>query len=114
MEKEFGIKKIRFYPDGDAGVNPVFNSPTNITFDAAGQVNLDSEVSFGDVVVSDVIVSEPYRLGIATAQPRAELDVQGDVYVGVDTSRGIVLTSPNGTSYRLVVDDAGNLSTVAV
>ena len=114
MEKEFGIKKIRFYPDGDAGVNPVFNSPTNITFNAAGQLNLDSEVSFGDVVVSDLIVSEPYKLGIGTEQPRSDLDVQGDVHVGVDTSRGIVLTSPNGTAYRLIVDDAGNLSTVAI
>jgi phage gp45-like len=34
-----------------------------------------------------------------------------DVTVGVDTSVGVVLTSPNGTQYRLVVDNSGNLTT---
>jgi hypothetical protein len=37
-----------------------------------------------------------------------------DVNVGVDTSSGIVLTSPNGTEYRLIVADDGTLSTTAV
>ena len=40
--------------------------------------------------------------------------VTSDVNVGVNTSSGVILTSPNGTRYRLIVDDAGNLSTVAV
>lgn len=39
---------------------------------------------------------------------------QRDVNVGVDTSVGVILTSPNGTRYRLIVDNSGNLSTVAV
>lgn len=38
----------------------------------------------------------------------------GNVRVGVNTSSGVILTSPNGTQYRLIVDDAGALSTVAV
>ena len=38
----------------------------------------------------------------------------GDLKVGSGQSRGVVLTSPNGTEYRLVVSDAGVLSTVAV
>ena len=37
-----------------------------------------------------------------------------DVTVGSDQSTGIVLTSPNGTKFRLVVDNSGNLSTTAV
>lgn len=32
----------------------------------------------------------------------------------VHTSNGIILTSPNGTQYRLTVDNSGNLSTTAV
>lgn len=36
----------------------------------------------------------------------------GNLNVGIDTSTGIVLTSPNGTKYRLIVDDAGLLTTV--
>ena len=38
----------------------------------------------------------------------------GDLKVGSGQSQGVVLTSPNGTEYRLVVSDAGVLSTVAV
>lgn len=37
-----------------------------------------------------------------------------DLKVGVGTSTGIILTSPNGTQYRIKVDNSGNLSTVAV
>jgi hypothetical protein len=38
----------------------------------------------------------------------------GNVRVGVDTSSGVILTSPNGTQFRLIVDDSGTLSTTAV
>ena len=38
----------------------------------------------------------------------------GDVGVGTDQSSGVVLTAPNGSKFRLVVDNIGNLSTVAV
>lgn len=37
-----------------------------------------------------------------------------DVNVGSDQSTGIVLTSPNGSKFRLIVDNSGNLSTTAV
>ena len=37
-----------------------------------------------------------------------------DVEVGINNSNGIVLTSPGGNKFRLIVDNAGNLSTVAV
>ena len=40
--------------------------------------------------------------------------MKSDVYVGIDTARGVVLTSPNGTAYRLIVSNAGALSAVAV
>lgn len=49
------------------------------------------------------------EVGIST-----DLRVGRDAYVGVDTSSGLILTSPNGTEYRLVVDDSGILSTVLV
>ena len=38
----------------------------------------------------------------------------GDLTVGVNTSTGVILTSPNGTQYRLVVANDGNLSTAPV
>lgn len=54
-------------------------------------------------------------VGIGTTNPTSTLEVQnGDIRVGVNTSSGVVLTSPNGTMYRLIVNDSGVLSTVIV
>ena len=53
--------------------------------------------------------------GIGTDNTTSKLEVQGgDIKVGVNTSRGLILTSPNGTKYRLIVDNSGVLSTVLV
>lgn len=54
-------------------------------------------------------------VGIGTTNPTSKLTVVGgDIRVGIDTSEGVILTSPNGTKYRLVVDNSGVLSTVLV
>jgi len=70
-------------------------------------------------------------VGIGTTNPTSVLTVNGttstnglnvsgvttcvfDVNVGVDTSSGIVLTSENGTQYRLIVANDGTLSTTTV
>lgn len=49
--------------------------------------------------------------GIVTATSG---NVSGDLSVGVSTATGVVLTSPNGTRYRLIVANDGTLSTVVV
>ena len=55
------------------------------------------------------------NIGIGTTNPTKALTVRGgDISVGVSTSHGVILTSPNGTQYRLIVNNAGDLSTVAV
>lgn len=66
------------------------------------------------------------NVAIGTDNPTSKLTVQGttlvtgistfnsDLNVGINTSTGIILTSPNSTKYRLIVDDFGNLSTVLV
>ena len=43
-----------------------------------------------------------------------DVSASGDVYVGSSNSNGVVLTSPNGTKYRLKVDNSGNLSTQSI
>lgn len=63
-----------------------------------------------------------FNIGLSTYSPRKThpaqtygLDVQdSDLYVGIGNTRGVVLTSPNGTAYRIVVDDSGNITTTAV
>ena len=42
------------------------------------------------------------------------VNVTGDIKVGTSQAQGVILTSPNGTEYRLIVADDGTLSTTAV
>jgi hypothetical protein len=88
----------------------VINSGTNLFVGSAtstGTASQRLQVTGGAYVSGSV--------GIGTTNPLAKLDVRGgDVIVGVNTSNGVILTSPNGTKYRLIVDDVGVLSTVLV
>jgi hypothetical protein len=61
-------------------------------------------------------IDSPNNLNInaVTVAISTDLTVGGDAYIGVNTSTGLILSSPNGTQYRLVVDNSGNLSTVLV
>ena len=53
-------------------------------------------------------------IGTTVTSPTFKLEVGGDTRVGLDTSKGVVLTSANGTKYRIFVSNAGVLSTVAI
>jgi hypothetical protein len=84
-----------------------------------GSLNLAD--STANIVIADgygtvkMYINPEGNVGIATTNPTSKLTVHGgDISVGISTAHGVVLTSPNGTQYRLIVDDSGNLSTVAV
>ncbi len=42
------------------------------------------------------------------------VSTNNDMYVGVGNTQGMILTSPNGTKYRVTVDNSGNLQTASV
>jgi hypothetical protein len=69
------------------------------------------QIGFGTNVV---VIDSIGEIGIGTTNPTSKLHVVGDARVGINTSQGIILTSPNGTTYRLFVSDAGTVSTVLV
>jgi len=90
--------------------NFLFDSP-NTTSDAQFAVGIRTSTAASKYwLVGD----ENFNIGINSTAPTAKLDVIGDVRVGIDTSQGVILTSPNGTKYRLIVDDSGTLSTISI
>ena len=82
-----------------------------------------SSVGIGTTTINDANTklyvvgnSEFYgNVGIGTTNPTDKLTVRGgDISVGINTSNGLVLTSANGTKYKLFVSNVGVLSTVLV
>jgi len=110
-DKGFGVREFNFI--NAIGV-PTIESPNNLNINAIS-VGISTDLSIGGKVISNVIVGTGYSVGIGTTVPTSKVTViDGDVAVGVNTSYGIVLTSPNGSRYRLIVDNSGNLSTTSV
>ena len=61
-------------------------------------------------------IDSPNNLNINAINVAISTDVTvgRNIFAGINTSTGLILTSPNGSKYRLVVDNSGNLSTVLV
>jgi len=62
-----------------------------------------------------VVTGTGSSVGVNTDMPTAHIDViGGDARVGRNENEGIVLTSNNGSQFRIKVDNSGNLSTTAL
>lgn len=79
-----------------SGGTPTITSPNDINLNA-NKVAISTDANIG----GNLEVT-----GVST--------FSGDMNVGIDTSTGIVLTSPIGNNYRLIVLDDGSLSTVQI
>jgi hypothetical protein len=53
-------------------------------------------------------------VGIGTTQPTAGVDIRTDLRVGINTSRGVILTDANNVKWRLGVNTNGTLFTIVV
>jgi hypothetical protein len=103
-DKSFGVKELNLIqPSG----TPTITSPNNLTINAT-QVSISTDVSIGNQIVSDIIVGTGYSVGIGTTIP------MGTLHVGLNTSQGIILTSADGTRYKIFVENGGTLNTVAI
>jgi hypothetical protein len=67
---------------------------------------------FGTVGIGTTNVDNPLGTRLLVNGPARVIG--GDVSVGINTSTGLILTSANGTKYRLFVSNTGVLSTVVV
>lgn len=110
-DKDFGVKRINLI---NSSGTPNITSPNNLTVNAS-TVSISTNVSIGGQVVSNLIINSNYSVGIGTSIPLYKLDVLGgDLRIGDSNSQGIVLTSPNGTKYRIIVQNNGTLTTTIV
>ena len=92
------------------GTTKTINLGTNGLSGSFTQINIGPTAGVGTITINSGT-----NVGIGTTIPVSKLEVQGgDIKVGVNTSQGLILTSPNGTKYRLIVNDAGSLSTVSL
>ena len=54
------------------------------------------------------------NVGIGTSSPASKLTITGGDAEVTGSDKGLILESPNGTRYRIKVDNSGNLTTTAV
>jgi hypothetical protein len=127
-----------FIPNGDISANLTGNVTGNVTGNLTGNVNSTGISTFNDILVSSIGIGTGTarsgldalesgaifgNIGIGTATIADEdtnlyvvgnSEFYGDISVGINTSQGLILTSANGTKYKLFVSNTGVPSTVLV
>lgn len=63
---------------------------------------------------NSAIFTNDTQVGINTTTPASTLDVEGDIEVSGSSANGVILLSPNGTRYRITVNDVGTITATAV
>jgi hypothetical protein len=93
---------------------------------ASGLGNKITSDTSNNLIFSTSLPSLPYtttervrilnngNVGIGTNSPASKLEVDGGDIEVDDSASGLILRSPNGTRYRIQVDNSGNLTTTAI
>lgn len=111
-----GCSYARFFQAGslvDSIANATSNVPETLLFvnSAAAAIDEMTITSFEGQIFEIRIY---HTAGPAACPPDADIHTEsGDVYVE-DSCRGVILKSPNGTCFRIRVDDNGGLMTEQV
>lgn len=79
-----------------------------------GVIKFMTGVTYPGGSIERMRVDATGNIGIGTQAPKSKLQIHsGDVYLD-DATKGIILTSPNGSCWRVTVDDSGNLSRTGI
>jgi len=81
---------------------------------AQGTTSTDGNIRFVTNGTDAMRIDENQNVGIGVTSPSSKLEVDGGDIEIDDAASGLILRSPNGTRYRIKVDNSGNLSTTAV
>ena len=110
-----GVTTINNNLSVNGNINCSGNLNGNISNINATGVSTFSNVIINSSLNASTVTSTFGFVGIGTDTATDRLTVRdGDISVGINTSNGLILTSANGTTYRLFVSNAGVLSTVLV
>ena len=89
-----------------------------VASDPSGNANLAVRNSVGIAKISINSAGDSFfgggNVGIGTTSPASKLEVDGGDIEVDDSASGLILRSPDGTRYRIKVDNSGNLSATAV
>ncbi|MCR4275524.1 MAG: hypothetical protein NUV83_02105 [Candidatus Wolfebacteria bacterium] len=109
--------KITFYPGHDnvlIDVQLTYNSSdpqSRVVRSLQSAISRVSAATFDDNLLPGS--DNTFDFGLTGTRWRNGL-FSGNLRAGSDSSHGLILTSPNGTCYRLTVSDAGTLSTISI
>jgi hypothetical protein len=92
----------------------LYTSDGNLSIGVASSTKYLSLFVGGTLAANEQVRVTTTGVGFGTTNPTQKVDVAGSVKVGINTSQGVILTSPNGTKYRLFVENDGTLKTALV
>jgi hypothetical protein len=85
-----------------------------ISTNATGTMQFSTGTGSSSGTSSKITILSSGNVGVGTNAPASKLEVDGGDIEVDDSASGLILRSPNGTRYRVKVDNSGNLTTTAV
>jgi len=85
-----------------------------ISTGATGTMTFSTGTGSSSGTSSKITILSSGNVGVGTNAPASKLEVDGGDIEVDDSASGLILRSPNGTRYRVKVDNSGNLTTTTV
>jgi len=113
-----GSSSATFRLQGGAGGQIQFRNNSfpvgTIDTGATGTMTFSTGTGSSSGTSSKITILSSGNVGVGTNAPASKLEVDGGDIEVDDSASGLILRSPNGTRYRVKVDNSGNLTTTTV